>query len=402
MEHKLYVVGGGPGDVLQLTAAASGILKNAGCIVVSRRCLPIIKESKRIITLEDFPGTLNSIEKELQKGSVAVVVSGDPGIYSLMPVIKKRFPEKDITVVPGISSLQFLCAAVAETWNDTVILSGHGRSIKESKVLDTVDQNRSTAFFCGPDRSPAWLCSILSDNGLDDTEVIVGELLGCGGEKITRGAPSVLRKIKFDPLSVILVLNSAPWTIKYACPGDEEFTRTDIPMTKMHIRSAIINILQLRSDSVMWDIGAGTGSVSVASAMLCRNGEVHMIERNPRAVELEKINVKKFHLHNVVIHEQSAMEAIMSLPVPSHVFIGGSGDELQDILKAITKIGSGIRIVVSAVTLKTLSVAAPFLSGEKCCGFDIVQISINGLKDIGGNKIIAAQNPVTVMSVVTL
>lgn len=392
------MVGIGPGSSMQLTAKASQVLANADCVVSAKRHLNLVENHKNIVLLESFEKTFQQVDIELKKGSVAVMVSGDPGIHSLLSLVKKRFDNNDILVIPGISSLQSIFAVSAEIWENAVILSGHGRSIKNSKILDSVEQNRCTVFFCGSEKTPQWLCSLLFENGLNETEVIVGENLSYSNQIISRGKPFDLSQNDFDSLSIVLIINNNIWKKPDNRPLDEDFIRKKVPMTKEHIRSAILDTLRLDSDSIIWDIGSGSGSVTVAAGLFCTEGEVHAVECNSEAVQLTRDNVKKFHLHNVCIYEGKAAMLIPSLPQPSHVFIGGSGDELADIIQIITTMNKEIRVVISAVTLKTIAKAEEELNNDKFTHFDAVQINISHLKNIGNSSIMAANNPVTILS----
>ena len=172
-------------------------------------------------------------------------------------------------------------------------------------------------------------------------------------------------------------------------------------MTREVVRSAILDALSLDREAVVWDLGAGTGSISIAAALECPNGAVCAVERNPDAAELIRANCAKFHRHNVRVFDGDNLAVLPSLPRPTHVFIGGSGPELPELLTRIAALGAGIRVVVSAVALKTFSEAARLMSGPDFCSFDAVQVSVSRLKTVGSTAIMAAQNPVTIFSAVT-
>lgn len=401
MKNKIIIVGAGPGEKGFLTFKAEEIIQNSRCVVAAERHAVLASGHSNVILLKNFNAALDKLADELHLGDVAVIVSGDPGIYSLLPLLKKRFPQEEIEVIPGISSLQMIAAAANETWNETVILSGHGREIRDAKILETVDKNRSTVFFCGNEKNPARLCTLLADNDLDDTEVIIGENLSYPHQRISRGKPSELARGEYDPLAIVMVINASPAPKVSTRPRDMDFIRGEVPMTREEVRSLIIDKLELTSDAVVWDIGAGTGSVTVAAALTAHDGYVCAVECNADAAALIRANIKKFRLFNVSLHEGKALEIMDSLPRPTHVFIGGSGSELKSLLKKTASLGSGIRVVASCVTLKTSADVFEIFNNEGYSGFDAVQVNISRTKKLGASVIMSAQNPITIMSAQT-
>ena len=401
MRNKLFVVGVGPGGADQLTFAARETIRGAGCVVAAPRHRALAGDHPNVIGLGPFEETFAAVDAALDRGSVAVLVSGDPGVFSLLPLLKKRFPGDDLEAVPGVSSLQSLCAAARETWIDAVVLSGHGRDLSEAKLLDAADQNGKTIFFCGPQWNPRRLCRLLADWDMEHLRLTVGERLSYGDQRLSRGSPAELAAREYDDLSLILIENPTPWEKPPARPRDDDFLRAAAPMTRETVRSAILDELRLRRDSTLWDLGAGTGSVTVAAALFCTDGQVCAVEKNPEAAALIARNVKKFHRHNVALYEGDNAAVLPSLPRPTHVFVGGSGSELPELLRAVAALGEGIRVVVSAVAFKTYATAAELLAGTGFRDFDAVQVAVGRAKKIGGTFIMAAQNPVTVFSAFT-
>ncbi|MBR1673215.1 MAG: precorrin-6y C5,15-methyltransferase (decarboxylating) subunit CbiE, partial [Fretibacterium sp.] len=211
--RELAVAGVGPGAADLVTPTVRRAILAADCIVAAPRHLPLTEGCSHVITLGDFKMALDQMEAE--EGQVLVLVSGDPGLYSLLPLLKRRFPNVPLRVLPGLSALQCLCAAVGETWQDAAVLSGHGRPLSAAKFLNTVERSRLTVLFCGEDRSPRWACERLVEaaGGLGQrVEAVVGERLSYPGQRVSRGAPAKLPGRDYDPLSLVLVRNPEPWT----------------------------------------------------------------------------------------------------------------------------------------------------------------------------------------------
>ena len=221
--------------------------------------------------------------------------------------------------------------------------------------------------------------------------------------RVTRGKPSELIGQKFDPLSVIMTFNPDPLPEFPPRPRDEDFLRSPaIPMTREDVRTVILDRLCLTRDAILWDIGAGTGSVSVACSQFCPYGEAHAVEKLPEAVRLLNANKKKFRAYNLFTHEGDAENLIESLPLPTHVFVGGGGKKLRYILERVGNLsasgGRKIFVVVSGVTLSTIGTAYEILSGAGFGGLDVTQISVSRGKNVGDSMIMAARNPVTLLS----
>jgi precorrin-6Y C5,15-methyltransferase (decarboxylating) len=386
-----------------LTPLSEKALDAAHCLVIAKRHAPLAAGRPDVIVmgprLED---TFAAIERRLEEGSVAVAVSGDAGIFSLMPRLRERFPDQKITVIPGVSALQSLCAALGETWEDARIVSVHGRDLSPSKAAALVAHGEKTIFFCGPERDPGWICRALEERDID-AEVAVGECLSYPEERVTTGHPFELAGRSFDPLSVVRVRNARPLPLFPSRLEDSDFLRSQdpgvtIPMTREEVRTIALDKLRLDSASVVWDIGAGTGSVSVACARLCPWGEVHAAERLPQAIQLLQANKAKFRAYNLFIHEGDAASLLDSLPAPTHVFVGGSGGTLPQILQHVGGRGENIRVVVSGVTLNTVAVAFEIMSGREFYSLDVLQVSVSRGKAVGDKMIMSAQNPVTLLS----
>jgi precorrin-6Y C5,15-methyltransferase (decarboxylating) len=180
---------------------------------------------------------------------------------------------------------------------------------------------------------------------------------------------------------------------------DREFIRGQVPMTKQEVRILSVVKLQLDQTSVVYDVGAGTGSVSVELAGQCPQGKVYAIERNPEGINLLRSNIEKFHCSNVEVVEGTAPECLAALPAPTHAFIGGSGGNLVAILDAIREKNPQTRFVINAVTLETLQQITRLSNiYPKYKDMELVQINVAKGEPVGSYHMLRGENPVYICS----
>ena len=284
-------------------------------------------------------------------------------------------------------------ASLGISWDDAALISLHGRN---SNLIFSVCTNKKTFVLTGGDQTVAEICRKLCTYGLGDLEVTVGENLSCPDERIVRSKASVFTDSKFGSLSIILIEN--PDAVRQIRQGiaDDEFIRGDVPMTKSEVRSISVSALRLKSDSVVWDIGAGTGSVSVECALAAYEGSVFAVEKDTDAVELIRQNRIRFRTDNLEVVQGLAPDALKELPAPTHAFIGGSSGNLKEIVSVLLKRNLDVRIVINTVTLESQTEA--FECARKF-GFRTVEsvtVNVSRTRSVGHYHMQSAQNPVTV------
>ncbi|WP_282927081.1 precorrin-6Y C5,15-methyltransferase (decarboxylating) subunit CbiT [Megamonas funiformis] len=185
-------------------------------------------------------------------------------------------------------------------------------------------------------------------------------------------------------------------------PGiaDEEFIRDKVPMTKEEIRILTMCKAKIRPDNIIWDIGAGTGSLSIEAALLAPQGEVYAIEKKDLAVDLLHQNIAKFKLEDKVkVIATEAPKGLDELPNCDVVFIGGSGKHMFEILDIIdSKLKEGGRIIVNAVTIQTISEITTYMKQKESYTYEAIQVQVNRLRQIGSYDMFNAQNPVYIVT----
>ena len=403
---RLTIIGIGPGSAEYFMPAARNRMREAHTVIAARRILPMLREVCGAVETEFLPmgkikDTLEMIDGLLrEEKEVALIVSGDPLMYSLYKTILNQEISADweMEVIPGIGSMQMLGAAFGETMEDARLVSVHGRSRTPGSVALCVTENPKVFFLCSKEQGPAWLSQIMLDYHLDDVEVLAGANLSYEDQILESGSPAEMAKKEFPSLCVAMIKNPHPRPVTRPCfLSDEDFERGRTPMTKEEIRVLILHKMKIHPDDVIWDIGAGTGSVSVECARQAPFGQVHSVERDEAAVHLIEKNRDKFELDNLFIYQGDAAERTADLPVPDKVFIGGSGGKLGEIMKNIAAFDREIRVTVSAVTLETIAEAGEIL-GNYDADYDVIQATVGRGRKIGSYHIMDTNNPVMIFT----
>ena len=389
MRVTLASLGGGWENTM--TAECAAALKSAGCILGAQRLLEHLPQGctdNRIAAVKPQE-LLDGILR--QSCDCAVVYSGDAGFYSgargLLPLLEER--QIPARVLPGVSSVQLLSARLARPWQDWDLVSAHGT---DCDPVAAVSAGRPAFFLTGGALGPGEICRRLTQAGLGALPVTVGENLSAPEERVTSGTAAELAGRGFPSLSVLLA-EAAP---RYGprCPGipDGEFIRGDVPMTKQEVRSAALAKLAVRPADTLWDVGAGTGSVSVELALAAPLGRVFAVECEQDACALICENKQKFSAWNLQLVEGRAPQALRDLPAPDGVFLGGTKGELDAIVGAALDKNPNARICVSAIALETLSAATAALTGR---GLEaqVTQIAVNRTKPAGRLHLLMANNP---------
>ena len=395
---RVTLAGIGAGNPETQTAGLRQLLREADCLIGARRMLDAANApGKREYEAFDAREIAAYVRDEKECRNFAVLFSGDPGFYSgakkLLGELEGQ-PGITVEVLPGISSLAYFCARLKRSWENVRTVSLHGR---EEDLEGAVRGSEQVFVLAGGADGVKRALRRLTESGICGLTVTVGERLGYPQERIVRGSASELEALEFDPLSVLLVENpnAGKTAVTQGLP-DDLFERTGVPMTKCEVRSVTLSKLALNRDSIVYDVGSGSGSVSVECARLADRGTVYAIDQNPEAADLTERNAEKFSLRNIRIIRGTAPEALKDLPAPTHAFIGGSCGRLRGILECLLEKNPSVRIVVNAVTLENLSEMAQIASMFEWS--DIAGISVAKPRAVGSFHLMTAQNPVYVFA----
>lgn len=390
---NVTLIGMGSGQPENLTLQGLAALRQADLILGARRLLAVLPAGCTENRAAAYrPDEVAELLQTSGAENAVLVYSGDTGFYSGASSMIEKLEALGVRarVLPGLSSIQLLAAALGRPWQGWNLVSAHGRTC--DPVAECM-QGRPTFFLTGGSEDPATLCAQLAAEGFGDVQGVVGQCLGTPEEKLFRGSVKELAAGRFNSLSVLLV--EAVEGLPRRAPGlpDEAFERGDVPMTKQEVRAAVLAKLAVRPEDILWDVGAGTGSVSVELALAAPRGRVYAVECRSEGCALIKANREKFRTRNLVLVEGLAPDALSDLPAPDAVFIGGSKGSLAAIVDAALDKNPDARICVSAIALETLSAAVAALTA-KGRTVQVSQIAVSRAKAVGGLHLMMAQNPI--------
>jgi len=423
---SISLIGIGMGGVGTLTVEAKERIAAADYIFGAGRLLDCVKEwgvkgaeKKRYpyYLAEDIIPVLEEIYRDGKrqmpdgrKTEVAALFSGDSGFYSgsgklyrKLEKWKAQYKEEiEIRICPGISSVAYFAAACGMEWQDARIMSIHGRGAEEgwrAEVISAVRYSPKVFLLVSGVEDVRAVGALLDENHLEDCRIILGYQLSYPEERITECTPIQCSQVWEKGLYILAVLNEKCETRRFSPQKcDEDFIRGSVPMTKEEIRELIICKLRLTEGAVVYDVGSGTGSVAVEIAGCSESIRVYAVEQKQEGIELIRKNQEKFGLLNIDIIHGAAPDSLSDLPVPTHAFIGGSGGRLKDILDTLYQKNPGMRVVMTAVTLETVSRITEIVSSMPVENEEIIQVQVSRAKMAGSSHLMRAENPVYICS----
>lgn len=403
--RKVTIIGAGPGNPDLLSRSALDAIGIADVVIGAHRVLVGIDVPPDVVRCE-LVKTADIVAALTDAASwqrAVVVMTGDVGLFSGARRLVEALSgdaRVDVRVIPGISSASYLAARLARPWQDWRFASAHGVACD---IVAEAERAGELFLVTSGGEDPSRLSGELVQAGFGDARVTVAERLSYPDERITCATASEIAGQTFDDLNVMLIefaggAASSRWP--YASSGipDELFIRGDVPMTKQEVRAVALAKLRLTATDTVWDVGAGTGSVSIEAALVARAGSVWSVERNAAGVRLIRENADAFGCGNVHAVPGVAPDALAKLPVPDAVFVGGSAGELPSIVEAALEKNSQVRLCVPCVTVETLTEACALLSGSRFKGFEACQVSAARAEAVGSHHLMKAQNPVFLVS----
>lgn len=400
----VFVIGMGlsPGD---LTAEHLRRIAEAEVLVGGKRHLSFFPDTgtERKEIGGDIPEVIAFIQARMDRKRVVVLASGDPLFYGIGSTLLKALGPDRVRILPNITALSAAFARMGIPWSEARLISLHGRR-DDDDLLAALAEHHTIGLLTDPVHSPAWLAGFMTARGFTHFEMCVAEALGAEDEAAAWVPLAEAAARRFRSPNVVLLRRTPPERpepVPPLYPGMPEaaFVHERGLITKPEVRAVTLAKLRLfRPDLVLWDLGAGSGSVSVEAGLFIRTGRIVAVERDPRRIEHIRANRERYGIERMEIVRLSLPDGLADLPAPDRIFIGGGGKELPRIIAAAgARLRPGGIMVVNTVLLQNIDAA---LSAFGALGFETevihVQISV-GRRMPWGDRL-APLNPVWILT----
>lgn len=402
-----YIIGIGINGKDDLSDKALKIIESSGILFGGERhlsCFPDFK-GERFAIKSNLKEVVQHI-KEGRNKKITILASGDPGFFGIADYLIKNLGKDNIEIIPNISSMQWAFAKIKETWHDAEIVSSHGRGIEN--IIEAARHNNKIGIFTSSGDEPKKIAEALIKNNLNNFIAYICEDIGSTDERIESYPLDKVVSMSFSPLNIMILTKVSQGGIKdeginsrieglFGLP-DESFIHSAGLITKEEIRAISLAKMRISENSVVWDIGACSGSVTIEAGRIARSGRVYAIEKKHERIEQIKENIKNFSMKNIEVIEGEAPDCLKGLPEPDAVFIGGSSGRLKAILEMCSKsMKNRGCVIINAITLDTIKTATDSLKWLNM-PFEIVSVNIAKSKGISDSIFFEAQNPVYIIS----
>jgi precorrin-6Y C5,15-methyltransferase (decarboxylating) len=401
--EPLVVVGIGHDGPGGLTPEALAHIARARVLAGGQRHLAFFPDwqGEKVLIKTDLPGVLQKLKDCYRQRKTVVLASGDPLFYGIGHLLLQTFPKDDVLFLPHVSSVQLAFARIKESWHDAWVVSLHGRPLP-TLLAPLRHGAAKIAVLTDATNHPAAIARFLMEHGYQHYTLWVCEELGGPGERVTQWAPQSIQQQTFSPLNVTVLLR---------CPGqahataalpllglpEEAIAHRQGMITKREMRLLALCYLELHPGDVLWDVGAGSGSVSLEAARLSAALEIFAIERDQHAWQQVETNVHAFALSNVHPVLGEAPEAFSALPDPDAVFVGGSGGRLAELLPAaVTRLRPCGRLVMHCITLENFTLGWSLLQQQDLL-VDTTTVQMSHAKPLGTLHRLESESPMFIL-----
>jgi precorrin-6Y C5,15-methyltransferase (decarboxylating) len=366
-ESRVYIIGVGSDGLAGLTARARDLLERAEVVFGAEQTLQLLADlrAQRVPLGSDLHEVVAAISAQMGRKRLAIVAGGDPLFYGVARYLCDRLGKEHFEVLPHVSSMQLAFARIKESWEEAYLTNLQTHPLET--VLDRIRTAEVVGLFTSESEGPSEVARQLLARGLDYFRVFVCENLGAPDERVTQGELTDLVEMEFDPLNVVILKRKPGRPDKPA--GLHRWRRFGNPddafaqsrpksglITQAEVRSIALAQMDIQPGNVVWDIGAGSGSVAIEAAQLSEPGLVYAIEQDAADYHLILANAESFGVRNLKPVHGTAPGVFAGLPAPDAAFVGGTGHEVGRLLEAVwNALRPGGHLVVNVATLESLS-----------------------------------------------
>ncbi|HTX79291.1 MAG TPA: precorrin-6y C5,15-methyltransferase (decarboxylating) subunit CbiE [Longilinea sp.] len=400
MSKPVVVIGIGMDGLASLVPQAREWLERADQVWGSERLLSLLPDIsvKQVVLSKDIMSALARLKERTEKDCIVLLSSGDPGFFGLGCSLLNILPPEEVLLFPQVSVLQSAFARARLAWHDAHFTSAHARPLAE--VVGYARRFRKLGILTDPRNTPASIAEKLLAAGIPDCRAIVFENLGEVVESMLDTLLSALVGRSFADLNVLLLVQDDDWlpSALIAPRPDDAYVHRNGLITKADIRSLCLCRLALRETDVIWDIGAGSGAISIEMAEQAWRGRVFAIEKDPECLDFLRQNVARFGTLNVDVVVGEAPNTLTGLPAPTAVFIGGSGGQLEAILEQVAQsAGTGCRVTATFALIENMLQAYQWM---KQAGWNpsLTQAQLAYGATIADGTRLSPSNPVFILS----
>ena len=419
MSKRCQIIGVLDNGCSGLSAAALARLQEAEVVIAASRVLSLFAETITQAEGKDLTGNLSLVPEWINAAlaaqkKVVVLATGDPLCHGIASFLTKKLGADKLEIMPNVSSIQLAFSRIGMAWQDAKICSVHSKDAGEWQIgsgaghglyalLQAIHQNDKIAILTSPENNPARIARMLvMESMADDFNIIVAENILCVNEKLFQDLSiAELAEQEFTGNDVVILCRSEEKTAEllfgYADHAFKQRKPDKGLITKREVRAVSLARLQLTANSIVWDIGAGSGSVGIEAAKLCAQSHVYAVEKNAADFAIATENARNFGLHNYTLIENKAPLGMQDWPAPNAVFIGGSGGELAELIElCLAKLQANGWLVMNFVTLENLNTALEALKKSGAL-WDITQLQASRSQPILHMNRMQAENPVWIV-----
>lgn len=362
---KVHIVGIGDDGVDGMTAQARRLLEAADLLLGPESCASLLPAAiaARLQPSLSLDELVERIEGAGSK-RIVVLASGDPLFYGTARYVCAKLGKDRFEVVPHVSSMQLAFARVKESWEEAFLANLSGQSIE--RVIDKIRSSETVGLFTSEQWPPSAVAKTLLEEGIGSFQAYVCENLGSPDERVTQGSLADIAADSFGPLNVMILVRKARMTDAPGQVGrrlfgnpDESFLQSRPKrglLTPAEVRSLALAEMGLHASSIVWDVGAGSGSVGLEAAQIARDGHVHAIEMDPDDHRLILANAERFGIKNLQAVLGRAPQAWANLPDPDAIYVGGSGRDVAMLVdQAWGRLKVGGRLVTACNSIENLA-----------------------------------------------